>query len=85
MSTEIDKLYWRDFLAGLESGKADRFCLGRCTMTYTDLWHYAHLDCYALRIYSRALNDEEVLENYNMTISYHEFLEKENGSIISNY
>ena len=82
VKANIDSSYWQDFTKTLTSYESEKFCLGVANMSYTDVWHFAHLECYALRVYSRALTDEEVLDNYNMTVSYHDFLERGGNSVI---
>ena len=75
-SVNIDDSYWTGFVKGFDSNSINSILLGAGGMHSKDWWHLTKMDCYAIRLYSRALTEEEVLENYNMTISYHEFLEK---------
>ena len=39
-------------------------------------WDYSKLNCYALRLYSRGLTEEEVIKNYAKSVEYHSLLEK---------
>ena len=73
-SVEIDSSYWSGFLESIESQSADSVVIGVGTMDHPDNWHLARMDCYSLRLYSKALTDDEVKENYNSTVAYHEFL-----------
>ena len=82
LNAHVDDSYWQDFTSTLNNYESEKFCLGVANMSNADLWHFAHLECYALRVYSRALTDEEVLDNYNMTVSYHDFLERGGNSVI---
>ena len=47
------------------------FCLGRSSMTADGYWNYAKMTAYALRLYSRGLSKEEVMQNYEKSVEYH--------------
>ena len=79
-SVPIDELYWKGFMNDFDKKNINSILLGAGNLSQTNWWHLSKMDCYAIRLYSRALTNEEVLENYNMTVSYHEFLEKEGNS-----
>ena len=71
-SVLIDKSYWDGFME-------DSILLGAGNMTMANWWHLTKMDCYAIRLYSRALTSTEVSENYLSTVSYHDFLEGANN------
>ena len=55
----------------------DSFCIGRSSMNGGGCWYYSELSAYSLKFYSRALTDEEVVDSYRKSVSYHEFLEQQ--------
>ena len=79
-STGIGKEYWEEFLNGLERDKPNKICVGRGGMDMPYYMHYTKMDCYTIRIYSRALSDDEIKENYKMSVAYHDFLENNGNS-----
>lgn len=81
-SVQIDKSYWNGFLKDFNDFNIDSILLGAGSMHKGDWWHLTNMDCYAIRLYFKALTEEEVLENYNMTVSYHKFLEKGGSSVV---
>ena len=83
-SVAIDGSYWEGFLENFDENNIDSILLGAGTFTYTYWWHLSEMSCFAIRLYSRALSDQEVLENYNITVSYHDFLEKGGNSVVGN-
>lgn len=34
-------------------------------------WHYSKMNIYALRLYNKGLDENEVKENYNKTVVYY--------------
>ena len=44
-------------------------------MAYDGWWHYSNLNVYSLKLYNRALNEQEIKENYDKTIAYHNILQ----------
>ena len=48
------------------------FCIGRSSMTKNGYWHYSKLNAYTCRLYNKALTTEEVKDNYDKSVSYHE-------------
>ncbi len=53
------------------------FCIGKTSLNADSKWAYGKLKCYTLRLYSRALSDDEVSDNYLKSKSYHDLLENE--------
>lgn len=43
-------------------------------MSNDGMWHYSKLNTYTLRLYNRALSEEEIKENNNLSVKYHELL-----------
>lgn len=52
------------------------FCIGRSSMTKGGYWHYPKLNVYTSRLYSKALTPEEVKDNYDKSVAYHENITK---------
>lgn len=48
------------------------FCMGRSSMSDHGQWHYSKLNAYTCRLYNKALTTEEVKDNYDKSVSYHE-------------
>ena len=44
-------------------------------MSQEGWWHYSKMNAYTLRLYNRALTSDEVTNNYNKSIAYHESLQ----------
>ena len=51
--------------------------IGSCTNN-NDTCGYLNASVYALRVYSRALSDDEVKKNYEKSVEYHSLLSNEN-------
>ena len=79
-TTRIGEEYWKDFLKTLEVSKPNEICIGRGSMDSAYHKHYTAMNCYTMRIYSRALSDDEIKENYKMSVAYHNFLENNGNS-----
>ena len=62
--------YWVGFLNTIKNSKLNCLDIGRCQMGDKRSWNYLIGDVYTLRLYNRSLTDEEVMENYNKTVSY---------------
>ena len=45
-------------------------------MTGEGYWNYSKMNAYCLRLYSRALTEEEVNKNYDKSVTYHDLLNK---------
>ena len=52
------------------------FCIGRSSMTGEGYWNYSKMNAYCLRLYNRALSEDEVHKNYEKSVEYHSLLEK---------
>ncbi len=50
------------------------FCIGRSSMTEDGTWNYSKMRAKSLRLYSRALSEKEVQENYETSTKYHSSL-----------
>lgn len=50
------------------------FCIGRAAITYPGAWHYSKMNAYTLKLYNRGLSEEEVKNNYNKSVAYHDAL-----------
>ncbi len=68
----ITKEYYNEFLE--RSKDLNYLELGRCTMTEVSNWCYTKGLCYTTRMYNRALNSDEVSNNYTATIAYRNLL-----------
>ncbi len=72
---DYNKKQWDDFITN-SLQKLNCFCIGRSSMTNHGWWHYSKMNAYCLRLYSRALSEEEVNKNYEKSIAYHSILQK---------
>ena len=70
----LEECYWNNFISMTKN--LNYIELGRVTMASLSNWCYLNGNCYATRIYNRALSSEEILLNYNKTKLYRETLEK---------
>ena len=68
---KYNKASWENFLNKCID-ELSYFCVGRCSMSRDGWWHYTNMNTYALRLYSRALTEKEVGENYQKSVVYHE-------------
>lgn len=50
------------------------FCIGKSSMDKDGAWHYSKMNTYTLKLYNRGLNEEEVKNNYNKSVAYHNAL-----------
>ena len=70
---EIDHLYWNCFLEHIDKTEK-MLSIGRVAdSTYLN-WLYSDFECYSMKVYRRALNETEVLKNYNASVDYHNYL-----------
>ena len=53
------------------------FCIGRSSMNTDGWWNYSKMNAYCLRLYSRALSEDEVHKNYEKSVEYHSLLESQ--------
>ena len=75
----IDQSYWDGFLYCIDELNIHSILLGAGLMNDATQWHLSEMNCYAIRLYSKALTPEEVSGNYLSTVSYHSFLENVNN------
>lgn len=66
-----NKKQWEHFKND-ELAKLKYFCIGRSSMTGEGWWHYAKLNTYACRLYNKPLTENEVKNNYDKSVAYHE-------------
>ena len=72
-----NKKQWDDFV----NNKIDElkyFCVGRCSMNAEGQWHYSKMNAYTLRLYNKALTEEQVKDNYDKSVAYHESITSKN-------
>ncbi len=67
---------WNSFVE-TSLNELNYFCIGRSSMGEGGWWHYSKMKAYSLRLYSKALNEDEVNANYEKATNYHELLEQE--------
>ena len=70
---------WESFLNENRS-YLEGICIGRTAYANSDGtagWEYGKMSAYCLRLYSRALSEEEVTKNYEKSIEYHSLPENE--------
>lgn len=61
---------WTDFLKSYRWTEGEEFEIGRVMAGNDGNWVYSNMDCYALRLYNRALNKNEVEESCRATKDY---------------
>lgn len=71
---DFNKKQWEDFV-NKDLKNLNYFCIGRSSMSQEGWWHYSKMNAYTLRLYNRALTSDEVTNNYNKSIAYHESLQ----------
>ena len=71
-----NKELW-DFFCNKEISELNYFCIGRSSMNQDGYWHYSKMNAYCLRLYSRALSEDEVHKNYEKSVEYHSLLESQ--------
>lgn len=72
---DYNKKSWENFIKNDLKGLS-YFSIGRSSMTGDGWWHYSKMKTYALRLYNRALTQEEVNHNYDKSVAYHEGIAK---------
>lgn len=70
-----NKKQWENFINN-ELANVNYFCIGRCSMNDYGWWHYSKLNAYTLRLYNHALTSEQVKDNYQKSVIYHENLQQ---------
>ena len=68
-----NKKSWDDFI-NKNLDDLTHFYIGKSTMTEVNRWHYMKMNAYTFRLYNRALTAEEVKENYDVSVAYHNLL-----------
>ena len=70
----LNKDYWNDFTENYLQ-ELKYFCVGRSSMDKDGAWHYSKMNAYSIKLYNRGLNEQEVKENYNKSVAYHNLLQ----------
>ena len=70
----LNKDYW-DYFSQNMLKDLKYFCVGRSSMNKNGSWHYSKLNAYSIKLYNRGLNAQEVKENYNKAVAYHNLLQ----------
>ncbi len=70
---KLNKDYWKNFVKKYLND-LKYFCVGRTSMVADGRWHYSKMNAYSIKLYNRGLNDQEVKENYNKAVAYHDLL-----------
>ena len=65
---KLDENYWNNFKEN-EIPNIEYFQIGKAR--WNSITGYFNGDMYSARIYNKCLNSDEVLENYNKTVAYH--------------
>ena len=71
---DYNKKNWNYFITN-ELENLKYFCIGRSSMGNDGWWHYSKMNAYCLRLYSRALTEDEVNKNYEKSVQYHSLIE----------
>lgn len=69
----FNNIYWNNFVKD-DLQKLKYFCIGRSSMDNNGCWHYSKMNAYSIKLYNRGLSAEEVKDNYNKTVAYHNAL-----------
>ena len=69
----FNKKQW-DYFINNDLKSLNCFCIGRSSMSNDGWWHYSKMNVYTLRLYNHALSSDEVKENYQKSVAYHENL-----------
>ena len=70
---KLNKTFWDTFKTNFLK-ELEYFCVGRSSMEGNGYWHYSKMNAYSIKLYNRGLNDQEVKENYNKAVAYHNLL-----------
>lgn len=68
-----NKKSWEEFI-NKNLDTLHYFCIGRSSMYTEGEWHYSKMNAYTLKLYNRGLSEEEVKNNYNKSVAYHNTL-----------
>lgn len=66
----LNNKYWEKFVNN-EINDLKYFCIGRSSMSNAGWWHYSKMKAYSVKLYNRGLNEQEVQDNYNKAVAYH--------------
>lgn len=69
----FNNIYWNNFVKD-DLQKLKYFCIGRSSMNNNGCWHYSKMNAYSIKLYNRGLSAEEVKDNYNKAVAYHNAL-----------
>ena len=69
----FNNIYWNNFVKD-DLQKLKYFCIGRSSMSGKGWWHYSKMNAYSIKLYNRGLSAEEVKDNYNKAVAYHNTL-----------
>ena len=69
----LNKKYWDSFVEKYIYS-LNYFCIGKAPMNEKNSWHYSKMNAYSIKLYNRGLNEQEVKDNYNKAVAYHELL-----------
>ena len=69
----FNNIYWNNFVKD-DLQKLKYFCIGRSSMDNNGCWHYSKMNAYSIKLYNRGLSAEEVKDNYNKAVAYHNTL-----------
>ncbi len=69
----LNKNYWNNFITN-NLNNLNYFCIGRSSMSYNGYWHYSKMNAYSIKLYNRGLTEQEVKDNYNKSVAYHNLL-----------
>ena len=70
----LNKKQWDGFIS-TELNDLNYFCIGRCSQHDDGWWHYSKMNAYTLRLYNHALSEEDIINNYEKSVAYHENLQ----------
>lgn len=70
---KLSKAYW-DLFVKRQLNPLKYFCIGRSSMNKNGYWHYSKMNAYSIKMYNRGLSEQEVKENYNKAVAYHNTL-----------
>ena len=71
---KLSKEYWNYILTQNYLENLNYFCIGRSSFGHDGTWMYSKMNAYSIKLYNRGLNDQEVKDNYNKAVAYHELL-----------
>ena len=69
-----NKKNW-DYFINNDLKNLNYFCIGRSSLSKDGWWHYSKMNTYTLRLYNHALSSDEVADNYQKSVAYHESLQ----------